>query len=105
MNSRLPVQSDAIMPNNKITKISKKEHRTIEFALNRFFGRKSFTSPTTISDFKVPHLLTRELTLSNHRVLLMTEVGLGHIRTIVKTMHAADQVTLLPRFSLRFSTP
>lgn len=71
-------------------KITKKENRTISFALSRFFSTKSLISPSTISDFRLPNILSRELKLKNNRMLLMSDVGLEHLRNIVNIMHSAD---------------
>jgi len=71
-------------------KLTKKGARTVDLALERFFNPKAWVVPRSMDDFKVPNALARELKLEGNRVLLMTETGLTHLRTIVSVIDDAD---------------
>jgi hypothetical protein len=73
-----------------MAELSKKELRTIGFALDRFYGPKSLVVPQSFEDFKVPNVLARQLRLKGNRSLLMTDVGLEHLRKMVSTIYDAN---------------
>jgi hypothetical protein len=73
-----------------MAELTKKQERTIDYALNRLFGRKSFFVPKSIKDFGVNNFLTRELRLTGKRTIFLTDAGLIHMRNIVTTIDEAD---------------
>ena len=70
--------------------LTKKQLRIINRALDGFFAGRALKAPKTIEDFKVPNVLSRELHLDGNRVLLMTDIGLSHLKTIVTNLNEAD---------------
>ena len=69
--------------------LSAKRSRTIDYALSRLGGAKSFIPIRSIEDFrKVP--FGHELQLSGNRMGLLSEHGMEQVRLIVRTLHEAD---------------
>lgn len=73
-----------------MAELSRKEARTVDFALERFYNPKAWVVPRSIDDFKIPNALARELKLEGNRILLMTDVGLKHLRTMASVIDDAD---------------
>jgi hypothetical protein len=65
-----------------MVKLGNKELRKLQRALDHFFTPKAWTVPQSIEDFRILDLLSRQLQLSNHRVILMTDEGLSGLRTM-----------------------
>lgn len=68
--------------------LSKKQARTIQYALTQLAGAKSFL-PVSIENFrKVP--FGHELQLTGHRMVLLSEHGMEQVRLIVRTLQLAN---------------
>ena len=79
--------------------LTKKQKRTIEFALKHFFSLRALSAPKSTEDLKVPNWLSRQLMLPDGRVLPMTEEGLRHLRTIVSEVSDANVFNGLAGYS------
>lgn len=73
-----------------MSELTKKQLRIVNNALEGFFSIKALKPARSLDDFKVSNVLARELCLSNNRVVLMTDIGLVHLRTAVATINDAD---------------
>lgn len=82
-----------------MAELTKKQQRTINFALDRLFGRKSFSMPKSINDFTVIDFFRRELRLTGNRTIFLTNAGLTHVRSIVATIDGADAFDGLASYS------
>lgn len=81
-------------------KITRKQQRKLSVALDGFFKPKSILIPKSLDDFRsLSDVLSRELRLDKNRVLLMTDMGMVHFRTIVSTLHEADVFEGLAAYS------
>jgi hypothetical protein len=69
--------------------LSAKQFRTINYALSRLAGAKSFIPIRSIEDFrKVP--FGHELQLSGNRIVLLSDYGMEQVRLIVRTLREAN---------------
>lgn len=67
--------------------LSGKPSRTVGHALDHLFiKRKSWIDVQGPDDLKKYDFLERKVDLSDHRVVLLTDEGYGHLRTIVATI-------------------
>jgi len=70
--------------------LTKKQLRIVNNALDGFFSTRALKAAISLEDYKVTNVLARELRLPDNRVLLMTDVGLGHLRTAVSILNEAE---------------
>lgn len=82
-----------------MAKLTKKQLRTIDYALDRLFSVKSFLVPLSVKDFIGNNYFTRSLRLSGNRTILLTDSGLSNFRTIVRTINDADTFDGLADYS------
>ena len=78
--------------------LSKKQARTIDYALSRLGGAKSFIPITSIDDFgKAP--FGHELQLTGNQMALLSEQGMEQVLLIVRTLQEADPFKGLADYS------
>jgi len=82
-----------------MAELTKKQQRTIDYALDRLFSTRSFLEPQSIKDFAGNNALTRLLRLSGTRTILLTDAGLTYMRTIIVTINEADIFDGLTEYS------
>lgn len=72
-----------------VSPLSKKQARTIQYALKQLGGAKSYIPIRSIEDFRnVP--FGHGLRLTDHRMVLLSEHGMEQVRLIVRTMQQVD---------------
>jgi hypothetical protein len=79
--------------------LTKKQLRTIDYAVNQLFGSKSFMAPALLKGQFGPDFLTRLLQLTNHRITLFTDTGLANMQKIVATIDEASMFNGLANYS------
>lgn len=82
-----------------MAKLTKKQYRIIDRALDCLFTCNSLLTPRSIKDYGVKDYLAKELRLKSNRVVLLSDTGLAQIRTIVKTIDDADSFDGLAGYS------
>lgn len=76
-----------------MTTLTDKEKRTLLFAVTRLFSDKSLLTPTSTSDIlSIPseQRFSRMLSLTNNRIVFLTESGNEHFRSVVDVMDRAN---------------
>lgn len=74
---------------NSVSPFSKKQARIIQRALGQLAGEKAYKPIRSLQDLEGT-LFGRELRLSNHRMVLLTDHGTAQVEQIVKTTVEAD---------------
>jgi len=82
-----------------VTEVSPKNSRRVWALAGELFAPKSWIVPKSIEDFRVSQPLLRELRLTNHHELLLTDSGLAAFRQTVKLLDELDPTDGLAGYS------
>ena len=82
-----------------VTEISPRDCRRVWAVARELFTPKSWTVPRSIEDIRVSHPLQRELRLTEHRELLLTDTGLSAFRATVTLLDELDPTEGLAGYS------